>query len=232
MASGELRIRPLVVGFQPLVLAVSVLCGLLVLTGCGRALTVHQDPYINTACHANRPPDKRTGEPLELDIVCVYPHDLDKPENDLLKPTSKITSKDWFERRPQTPNPEAGRFTLPKKQIFLFTGDSKAFGQKIGEYLRGAKQDGEKPVKKSGIMFDGGWGGAQFHDERSVIYIFGRFTDKDGNVLPVPPAKFHPPGAYTEQLEIKIGVDPNRPLEAAQYIEVLSPRKLHKSEAD
>jgi hypothetical protein len=207
-----------------------LVCGVLGLAGCGRALTIHQDPYVNTACHANRPPDKRTGEPLELTVVCVYPRDLDKPENELLKPTSKISSKDWYEHRPQGPAAEAGRFVLPKNQVFLLTGDSKAYGQKIGEFLRGAKQDGEKAVQKTGIWFDGGWGGAQYHDERSVIYVFGRFTDKDGNVLPVPPAKFHPPGAYTEKLEIKIGVDPNRPLEAAQYIQVLSQRKLHGKE--
>jgi hypothetical protein len=221
MANGKWR-TPL------LVLAAG--CGLVGLVGCGRSLTINQDPYINTACHANRPADKRTGEPLELTVVCVYPRDLAKAGNELLKPDSKVTSKDWYERRPVSAPGEAGHFDLPKSQIFLFTDDSKAYGQQIGTLLRGAKQDGDKAITKTGIKFDGGVGGGQFHDSNSVIYVFGKFTDKNGNVLPVPPAKFHPPGAYTEKLEVKIGVDPDRPLEAAQYIKVTSERKMHGKE--
>jgi len=207
-----------------------LLCAALLLTGCARTLTIWQDPYINTACHAARPPQDRTGQPLELAIVCVYPKDLEKPANALLKPDSKITCRDWYARRPLGPNPEAGRFELNKNQIFLLTDDSKAYGTVVGsKLLRGARQDGEKPIRLS-FWFEGGWTGAQYHHPNSVIYVFGKFTDKDGNVLPVPPAKFHPPGAYREDLEIRIGVDPDRPLEAGQYIKVLTERKLHGKE--
>ncbi len=202
------------------------------LLGCGRTLTIHQAAYINTASQANRPVEKRTGEPLELTIVCVYPSDLDKPGNELLRPESKITAKDWYERRPVATGTEGGRFDLPKDQIFLLTNDTKALGRQIGNALRGATLDGDKPIKKTGIQFAGGWAGGQYHDERSVIYIFPQFIGRDGGVLPAPPAKFHPPGAYTEDLEIEIGVDPDRPLEAAQYVKVLSQRKLHGKEGE
>jgi hypothetical protein len=197
-------------------------------TGCGRTLMIRQDKYINTAPQANRPAAQQTGEPLELAIVCVYPADLDKDCNKLLAPDSKITAKDWYERRPQIGSSDASRFDLPSKQVFVMTDDKNVYGTRIGSKLRGADHDGDV-VKKTGIHFDGGVGGGRFFDSKSVIYVFPKFIGKDGGVLPVPPAKFHPPGAYTEQLEIKIGVEPNTPLESAQYIKVLSERKLQKS---
>jgi len=202
--------------------------GLLVLAtlaGCGRTLTIRQDHYINTGGQANRPADKRTGEPLEVDVVCVYPKDLDKAVNEPLRPESRITCKDWYERRPVATGEEKGRFDLRRDQIFLLTNDDKAYGKHFGNALRGAALDGEAPIRKTGINF-----GAGLHDSRSVIYVFPKFIGKDGGVLPVPPAKFHPPGAYVADLEIKIGVDPDRSLEEAQYVKVLSERKMHGSE--
>ena len=222
--AGVRRCRAMFARWPLLMLALGAL------SGCGRTLTIRQDPYINTAAHANRPPDKRTGEPLELTIVCIYPKDLEKPANELLRPESKITSKDWYDRRPVPAGQETGRFDLPKNQVYVLTNDSKVFGRQIGSSLRGAIMDGEKPIKKTGIIFDGGWAGGQYHDPHSVIYVFPKFIDRDGAVLPLPPAKFHPPGAYVEDLEIKIGVDPDRPLEAAQYVKVLSERKMHGKE--
>jgi hypothetical protein len=197
------------------------------LAGCSRSLTIRQDPYINTAAQANRPADKRTGEPLEIDIVVVYPADLKKAGNELLRPDSKITCKDWYDRRPQTGVPPAGnRFDLPRDQVYVLTNDDSAFGRHIGSALRGATLDGDKPIKKGGIAL--GWG--MVHNEQTVIYVFPKFIGRDG-VLPVMPARFCPPGAYESGLEVKLGVYPNRPLDEAQHIEVTSPRKLYKKES-
>ncbi len=197
-----------------------------VLAGCGRSLTIQQDTYINTGGQAARPADKRTGEPLELDVVCVYPKDLDQATNELLRPESRITCRDWYDRRPVATGEEKGRFDLPRDQIYVLTNDERVFGRHIGQSLRGALLDGTAPVKKGPLQFR--WN--DLHSEHAVIYVFPKFVGKDGNVLPVLPAKFHPPGAYTSDLEIKIGVDADRPLEEAQYVKVLSARKMHGTE--
>src|SRR3972149_9744595 len=73
---------------------------LLVAVGCERKLIIEQDPYINTAMQQNRPPEQRTGEPLEVAVVCVLPKDLDRPQNADLKRETHITCKDWWERCP------------------------------------------------------------------------------------------------------------------------------------
>ena len=201
---------------------------LVLLAGCARSLTIRQDPYINTAAQANRPADKRTGEPLEIDVVVVYPADLKKAGNELLRPDSKITCKDWFDRRPQTGVPPgANRFELPRDQVYVLTNDDSAFGRHIGSALRGAVLDGDKPINKGDIAL--AWG--MVHDKQTVIYVFPKFIGRDG-VLPVAPAKFEPPpAAYESGLEVKLGVYPNRPLDEAQYIEVTSPRTLYKNES-
>ncbi len=191
------------------------------LSGCARTLTITQDKYINTGPHARRPPEQRTGEPLEVDIVCVFPKNLDNPANDLLRPDSKITCRDWYEHRPTGTGAEKSRFELPRNQIYLVTNDDSAYGRRLGTALRGAGYDGEQPIRKTGFEFPG----TLLHNSRSVIYVFPKFTGVDGNVLPVPPAKFHPPGAYAANLEIKIGVDQNRSPEEGQYVRVLSPGK-------
>lgn len=200
------------------------------LSGCARSLTIRQDKYINIAPHASRPPDARTGDPLELSIVVVYPQDLKKAENELLKPDSKITAKDWYARCPLAGNEAgSGRFVIPKDQVFLLTNDSKCYGRPIGTALRGAANDGDKPITKSGIALN--WG--QVHDSQAVIYVFPKFIGKDGAVLPVAPAKFNPPGAYEAKLEVQIGVQGDvKSLDDAQYIKRLTPRKLHGSESN
>lgn len=195
-----------------------------VLSGCGRTMMFQQDTYINTACHENRPPDRRTGEPLELNVVVVYPSDLKKPENDLLRPDRKITAKDWYERRPQRAGEEPGRFNLPHDQIYVLSNDDTVFGRRIGNALRGAALDGDKPIRKTGIALK--WD--LVHNDQTVIYVFPKFCAADGGVLPVLPAKFCPPGAYSADLGVRIGVQPDRRLAEAQYIQIESPRKLHK----
>ena len=200
--------------------------------GCTRELILTQDDRVNNAMQIDRRPEDRTGEPLELDIVCVYPHNLKDERNERLKPNSGITSAEWFKRRPipgDKVDMEAAndRFRLPLGQIFLLTNDREVYGKRIGACLRGAKQDGAT-ITKSGIEFSA----TALHDNTSVIYIFGKFIDKQGKVLDVPPAKFHPPGAYSERLAFKIGVRENAP-NFGQYIEIDSercPRKMHGSE--
>ncbi len=189
--------------------------------GCAaRTISIYQDPYINTAAQANRAPADRTGEPLELAIVCVYPDDLKNPQNELLRPTSSITSRDWFERRPQLGMENQSAFDLPKDRVYVMTIADDVYGRKIGSALRGAKLDGEAPIQKKAIEFDS----FKLRDSDSVIYVFGKFLDSAGNYLPVPPAKYNPPGAYIHKLSVKIGVDADRPLEEAQYIRVLNDR--------
>ncbi len=204
-----------------------VLLAAVVVSGCGRSLTIEQDKYINTACHENRPPDRRTGEPLELNIVVVYASDWKKPGNELLRPDSKITAKDWYERRPLgTGEPAVGRFQLPHQQVYVLSNDDRAYGQRIGSALRGAALDGDKPIRKTGIAVK--WD--TVHSDDTVIYVFPKFCASDGGVLPVLPAKFHPPGAYSADLAVKVGVQADRRLPEAQYVQVLSPRKLHGRE--
>ena len=58
----------------------------------------------------------------------------------------------------------------------------------------------------------------------------GRLMGPGGKVLPVRPVKFHPPGAYTEKLGVKIGVRENAE-HYGQYVEIHNtPRKLHGAE--
>lgn len=206
------------------------LCGALALaglTGCARSVAIYQDKYINTASQLDRPVDKRTGEPLEVAIVCVLPKDLNKPGNELLRPDSKVTCKDWYERRPQGGTASAKAFDLPNRQIYLLTNDKNAFGQPKRYALRGTGLGEPNPLVIGGIDFPFG----QLHDGKSVIYVFCKFTGPDGGVLPVMPAKFNPPGAYTEKLAVKIGVDANEPGGVqGQYtkVDASAPRKMHK----
>jgi len=187
-------------------------------TGCGkRVLTIEQDGYVNTAVHLRRDPGKRTGDPLEVNIVCVYPGDLkgDLDEiNDALSPDSDITSDVWYKNRPQPGDGKPkkdegikereGRFWLPKKQVFLMTDESNQkeyYGTRVGPHLRGVRNDGKKEIKVE-FPFD-----SLFADD-AVIYIFPKFIGPPPNaeVLPVEPVKFNPPGAYRANLFIKIGV--------------------------
>jgi hypothetical protein len=200
--------------------------------GCSRKLTITQDNYVNNAMHVDRKPEDRTGEPLELNVVCVFPNNLKDERNDRLKPNSGITSAEWFKRRPipgDKPDMEgtSDRFRLPPGQIFLLTNERETYGRKIGAALRGAKFDGAT-VTKDGIVFSA----FALHDDQAVIYIFGRFTDKQGRVLEVPPAKFHPPGAYSDHEAVRVGVREDAP-NYGQYIEIdvqRCPRKMHGSE--
>jgi hypothetical protein len=198
--------------------------------GCARVLTITQSDHVNTAIHINRPAPDRTGEPLEIDIVSVRAKDLKHEANGRLAPGSGITSEEWFRNRP-IPGDKADmqnrgtRFWLPKSQILLMTYDKEYYGQRIGDPLRGAAIDKAKDIRKT-FDFPG-----DLHDEKSVIYVFGKFIDSKGGVLPVPAAEFHPPGAYTRDLFVRIGVDENR-AHYGQYVDNVTQRKLHGSGKD
>ena len=203
------------------------LVGLLSLSsGCAaRIVTVRQEDRINTAMHIHRPLADQTGDPLEVSIVCVYPDDLQKPENERLKPDSSITAKDWYDFRP-TGMPDGQHFNLPANQVYLLTDEKTVFGKIKGPALKGAIEGGTPEREVKGIQFK-----RKLHSKKSVIYVFPKFIDKNGEVLPVRPVKFGPPGAYTRQLFVKIGVDTARP-HSGQYIENQTKRRLHGREKE
>ena len=207
-----------------LALGVGVVSG-----GCARVLNIQQAEYINTAVHAARAKEDRTGQPLEVAIVCVTPSDLDHEANDRLNPERDITADVWFQDLPQRDDKKdmderGGRFYLPKSHIFWLTDSKERYGKRLRGRLGGAKNDKQKDVVVE-FKFEGSW-----HNDRSVIYVFAKFVDKQGQILPVKPAKFHPPGAYTEKLYVRIAVDEQNRPNYGQYIEIdeaRCPRKLH-----
>jgi hypothetical protein len=180
------------------------------LSGCGKELVITQGQYINTAMHVNRQEQDQTGEPLELNVVYVYPETLKHDANGRLAPESGITADIWFRDRPQPGDTKdmaarGTRFWLPKEQILLLTDDSQFYGTRVGGRPRGAHIDGNEVVLKRKLDFKGSLG-----SDRSVIYVFPKFVDSKGQVLPVRPAKFHPPSAYDKELTVRIGVDKSR----------------------
>ncbi len=186
----------------------------LVSTGCAaRTLTITQDDRINTAVHRHRPEGERTGDPLKVTIVCVYPKDLEREENQGLKPGSGITCKDWYANQPVRGGSVGGRFKVPPEQIYVLTNESEVYGNKKWRALQGAIRDGTKQVEVSGIRFR-----TKLYGRNSVIYVFPKFIGPAGEVLPVPPAVFSPPGAYASRLGVKIGVEEGRGI-YGQYIE-------------
>lgn len=195
--------------------------------GCAaRTLTIAQDDRINTAVHLHRPREMQSGDPLEVNVVCVYPDDLEKPENERLKPDSGINAKEWYEFRPTTGVPDGRHFNLPATQIYLLTDEEGVYGKVKGPALRGALEDGFSKKKIEGIAFK-----KKLHSKKSVIYVFPKFIEKSGAVLPVRPAKFSPPGAYRKNLSVKIGVRPGGPHDG-QYVENTAKRRWHGREKD
>ena len=62
------------------------------------------------------------------------------------------------------------------------------------------------------------------HNSKSAIFVFPKFTGPDGEVLPVRPVVFRPPGDYTHDLYCEIGVDDS--LEpAGQFVRQRSKRR-------
>lgn len=204
------------VGGHHRVHAVALMAGALIAasSGCAaRTMEITIPGVLNTEMHSNRKCEDRTGERLAVDIVCVLPRDLEKPENRALRPDSHITSKIWFEKRPETGSSLGGRFDLPPNQVYHLTDKKNAYGTIFRERLVGVK-DGNQVVKIKGIKFPKS---SKLHDSDSVIYVFPKFIDADGHVLETKPVMFNSPGDYHKELSVELGVeDPCG--EARQYI--------------
>ncbi len=199
-----------------------------ILPGCGnRVLTIVQHDRVNTAMHRHRPREKQTGDPLELTIVCVFPKDLEKSENDRLKPGSGLTAVDWYQHRPTgVGGQQAGRFWIPSEQIYLLTNEKGLVGRIKGPALGGATEDGWKETKVGGIAFS-----KKLHNRKSVIYVFPKFIGPTGDVLPVKPVVFNPPGAYRRNLSVEIGLRDGGE-NFGQFIKHSTKRRLYGSEKD
>ncbi len=197
-----------------------------IVAGCGdRVITISQHERINTAMHRHRAREMQTGDPLELTIVCVYPEDLKKSENDRLKPGSGLTAVDWYQHRPTgVGGQQAGRFWIPSSQIYLMTNEKGLVGRIKGPALGGATEDGWTERKFGGIAFS-----KALHDKNSVIYVFPKFIGPRGDVLPVKPVIFHRPGAYRRNLFIEIGVRDGGD-NFGQFVLHSTKRRLHGAE--
>ncbi len=197
---------------QRLTLLTCLICGVALASGCSsNKLTILQSEYINTAVHLNRPVDQRTGDPLEVTIVCLYPDDLEKESNAGLKPGSGITSKGWYDNRPT--HSGSGGFQVPADQVFLLTNDSQPYGTRVGRRLQGAKRDGRSEVVVTGINFRS----RSMFKSGPIMYVFPKFIGPQGQVLPVPPILYSSP-RQRRGIRFKIGVDPSRD-HYGQYIE-------------
>lgn len=169
--------------------------------GCGDiTLSITQHKFINNAAYPHRPVDERTGDPLEVNIVCVLPDDLEKPENNRLKPGSGITSREWYDQRPTHGGQEAQKFSLPSEQIYVLSNTQGVYGVPKGQALQGAAE--EKPERiVAGIKFP-----KKFGHRNSVIYVFPRFIGPDYEIIPTPPVAFNPPSKYGRSLAVEIGL--------------------------
>jgi len=187
--------------------------GLIVLgSGCSsNRITIVQDRFINTAVHLNRPVDQRTGDPLEVSMVYLFPDDLEKEVNAGLRPGSGITSKGWYDNRPTLGS--RGGFQVPADQIFLLTNDSQPYGTRVGRRLRGADRDGTSEVAVTGV---GHLSRGRFKSG-PILYVFPKFIGPQGQVLPVPPLLYRRPYSRSG-IRFRVGVDPNRD-HYGQYVE-------------
>lgn len=189
--------------------------------GCGRELTIYRDNVINTDFDRN-------GAPIEVDIVTVFPSDfrrvndtdLEEINNDLL-PGKKINSKMWFERKPTREsykNMDPNHYYIPSKRIFSFAANREdTFGTYKGGRIQGAKfreSNKKGDIVVTGIPVDDIW------NERSVLFVFCKFTNANGEVLPTAPAEFRKLGRYKEELAVTIH---------DKYVEVGTSAKLDKN---
>ena len=162
--------------------------------GCARVLTISQDAVVNNA-------SEHDGEWLHVDIVCVYPEDLEKQVNQALDPNgTPVNAREWSKRRPNGKTGE-GRFELPQKQMYYLSHDKNLYGKRKGRGLAGAKIDETETIRVTGIEFKSD----KWHKTGSVIYVFPMFVGRDNKVLQTKPIVFDPPGDYRQNLYIKIG---------------------------
>ena len=171
--------------------------------GCARTLRVTCDAVINTGFQPN-------GSPLNVDVVSVFPHDLRGKHaevNEFLKPGSGITADVWFARKPtresRRNDEDTSHFQIDRAQILSFTDKKKedVYGRYLGGQILGRKY--WSPGKNNILVSD--VPAKDIFDDHSVIYVFCRFTDEKGNVLPTQPATFAPVGSFESQLAVHVG---------------------------
>lgn len=191
-------------------------------TGCSstRTLRVTQEEYVNTGMSWRLPPENRTGDPLEVSVVWVLPEDLENPVNRDLRPESGITTKIWYERRPELgAQPGSGKFEIPAGQIFVLADQEGIYGTRLGCRLHGAHQK-QKHTETLTYQFKVP---SVFGDP--IVYVFPKFVGEGGELLPVPPAVYTPPESRNNMFAVQIGVDAGRQNEptAGQYIRKVNP---------
>jgi hypothetical protein len=163
--------------------------------GCAqRTLRITQDPRVNTAV-------KDLGEPLEINIVCVYPKDVEKnPDLDPVRRAGPITADTWYARRPTGENSDGQHFQLPRNQIHLLTNETSYYGILEGPALRGRDLDGQVVVRSFDVK-----PGLILRNRHSAIYVFPKFfKEKSGALLPVPPVVFSPPAKFGTALQVHV----------------------------
>ncbi len=185
-------------------------CAVLLLAGAvgcnARIMTIHREGVINTYVGPR-------GSPLSIDIVTVAPSDFKGDEksnaNHDLVPGNGITSDVWFAKKPTTRNviedPQgATHFILDRDRIISFTDRDKpdVYGIRKDGTIRGLKF--KQPGEPDSIVVDE-IPAIDIHDSKAAIYVFAKFTDKQGNVKKTLPAVFSPVGAYRQRIEIEIG---------------------------
>ena len=224
MTTASGRIRNLGPGLRVAALAA---LGLLCWPGCAtkKSLTITRDPYINNGMHVDRQMGDRTGEPLEVAVVMVYPNDLKNDANMRLRPDSGMNVAEWFEKRPQPGDDPAAtggnpRFRLKQSQIYLFTNDTQYYGTRIGPAINGSATDKGDPKVRELDFKEG------MNDPNAAIYVFARFNSPGTNAtLPAPPVVFRKPGSYPKDLTVHVGVDWNRTATNGQYLEARTASK-------
>jgi hypothetical protein len=165
-------------------------------TGCSRQLVIRQDPIINTAMMLERDFEKIDGRPLEVDVVMLYPKDFEDVNNSELLPSANLTADVWFELK------GTSEIAVRGDQIIRFSDVKTAYGTRGRPLLNGSRVDRAEETKPLKIDFKG-----PINDKDSVIYVIPKFIGPNGGVLPVPAAMFHPPGAYSDTLQVHIGWD-------------------------
>ena len=98
------------------------------------------------------------------------------------------------------------RFVLSRGQILSYTAEkqNEIWGIYKGAPIRGMaylRRQGRATVETPEIPGHGIFSGG------AVIYVFCKFTNASGQVLPVKPAVFHRVGDYRRQLSVHISAD-------------------------
>lgn len=169
--------------------------------GCeNRTIAVDREKFINTRADPK-------GYPVSIDIVSVYPSDLKDAANKDLMPTGPgITADLWFARKPtresMSRKDDVQNFRLGEEQIHSYTDeDNKTiYGRRKGGKIIGTDASSGNIV----ISRSQGLPVRDIFSSEAAIYVFAKFTDKNGKVLPSRPAVFWRVGDFKEELAVRI----------------------------